>query len=59
MASPLTLKLEVELRMYAVKKNDSWRWWKFWQKKEIRVLTSYDDMEDDLTKLQPVQRDLE
>lgn len=45
MASIGELKIEVEVRVLEIKPNLKWRWWKFWAKKELRILVNKDDLE--------------
>lgn len=46
-------KIEIELRIYWVKENKNWRWWKFWEPKEIRTLSEKDSVEAEIAKVIP------
>lgn len=46
------IKLEIEMRMYWVKQNPKWKPWKFWEPKEIRILSESDSADEELNKAQ-------
>ncbi len=40
-------RLEIEVRMFYITKNEKWRWWKFWEPKELKTLTNETSMRED------------